>query len=178
FVGLFLKFQDLFIINSLSFAITMAFYATMFSILVVIAFYDLRHKIIPDVLAFVLAALAFVGLFFFDAFGFNFHFPSLIELLSGILISVPFALFWLVSKGKWMGLGDAKLAIGLGWLLGLSRALSGVVLSFWIGAVVGVFLILFSKKHSVKSEIPFAPFLLLGAVLAFLFELHIFTINF
>jgi len=178
FAGLFLKFQDLFLVNTLIFSATMAYYATMFSVLIVIAFYDLRHKIIPDTLVFVLALLSFVGLFFFDNFGFNIHIPSLMQLLAGILIPLPFALFWLVSKGKWMGLGDAKLAIGLGWLLGLSRALSGIVLSFWTGAIVGVLLILFSKKHSIKSEVPFAPFLVLGAILAFLFELHIFPIGF
>jgi leader peptidase (prepilin peptidase)/N-methyltransferase len=178
FAGLFLKFQDLFLMNTLVFSTTMAYYATMFAILIVIAVYDLRHKIIPDSLVLALGILSFVGLFFFDNFGFNIHVPSLMQFLSGILIALPFALFWLVSKGKWMGLGDAKLAIGLGWLLGLSRALSGIVLSFWTGAIIGVLLILFSKKHSVKSEIPFAPFLVLGTILAFLFELHIFPLGF
>lgn len=73
-----------------------------------------------------------------------------------------------------MGLGDAKLALGLGWLLGLSQALSGVVLAFWSGAVIGLVLIAFTKKYGMKSEIPFAPFLVLGATIAFLFELHLF----
>lgn len=178
FAGLFLKFQDLFLVNTLIFSGTMAYYATMFSILIVIAFYDLRHKIIPDSLVLIFGILSFVGLFFFDNFGFSIHIPSLMQFLAGILVSLPFALFWLVSRGKWMGLGDAKLAIGLGWLLGLSRALSGIVLSFWTGAIVGIFLILFSKKHSLKSEVPFAPFLVLGTILAFLFELHIFPLGF
>jgi prepilin signal peptidase PulO-like enzyme (type II secretory pathway) len=48
------------------------------------------------------------------------------------------------------------------------------VIAFWVGAVVGLTLVLFSKKHGMKSEIPFAPYLVLGASLAFLFELHIF----
>jgi leader peptidase (prepilin peptidase)/N-methyltransferase len=96
------------------------------------------------------------------------------ELLSGLIIAAPFAFFWLVSKGTWMGLGDAKLAIGLGWLLGLSRALSGVVVAFWIGAIVGLTLVIFSKKHGMKTQIPFAPYLVLGTILAFLFELHLF----
>ncbi|MFA6274117.1 MAG: prepilin peptidase [Candidatus Paceibacterota bacterium] len=178
FAGLILKFQDIFYADTLVFATTMAFYATMFSLLLVIAVYDLKHKIIPDILSFVFGALAFLGLFFFDSFGFNLHIPSIFELLSGLVIAAPFALIWLVSKGKWMGLGDAKLALGLGWLLGMSRILSGAVLAFWIGAVIGILLIIFSKKHSAKSEIPFAPFLALGAVLAFLFELHLFPLGF
>ncbi len=179
FAGLFLKFENLFYLDTLIFSISLAFYATVFSLLLVIAVYDLRHKIIPDSLSLILGILSFIGLFFFSGFGFNIHFPSIWEFLSGIILALPFALFWLISKGTWMGLGDAKLAIGLGWLLGLSRALSGAVLSFWIGAIFGILLIFLNKKkYSIKSEIPFAPFLVLGMILAFLFELHIFPLNF
>lgn len=174
FAALFLKFQDVFFASTFIFAVTYAYYATMFSLLVVIAAYDLKHKIIPDSLALIFGALAFTGLFFFNDYGFYFHFPGLLEFLSGVFIALPFAFVWLVSRGIWMGLGDAKLAIGLGWLLGLSRILSGAILAFWSGAIVGLLLIIFSKKHSMKSEIPFAPFLVWGSFLAFLFELHIF----
>ena len=178
FALLFLKFQNIFYTNGLIFAATMAFYATMFALLIVIAVYDLRHKIIPDILVLDFGVLAFIGLFFFSSFGFNPHLPSILELLSGLLIALPFALIWFFSKGLWMGLGDAKLALGLGWLLGMSRALSGIVLAFWTGAIVGLILIAVSKKHNLKSEIPFAPFLVLGAILAFLFELHLFPVGF
>ena len=178
FAALFLKFQDIFFFNTFIFSFIYTYYAVVFSLLLVIAFYDLRHKIIPDALSLVLGILAFVGLFFFSADSFLVfypHIPSILEFLSGLLIALPFYLFWLVSSGTWMGLGDAKLVIGLGWLLGLSRALSGVVVAFWIGAIVGVFLVIFShKKHGMKSEIPFAPYLVLGTLLAFLFELHLF----
>src|SRR3989344_4006867 len=92
------------------------------------------------------------------------------------LLALPFAAIWFLSRGTWMGLGDAKLALGLGWLLGFSQALSGVVLAFWSGAVIGALLIALTKKYGMKSEIPFAPFLVLGAVIAFLFELHLFPI--
>lgn len=179
FAGLLLKFQDLFFLNTAVFSITMAFYATVFSVLIIIAVYDWRHKIIPDKLTWVLGFLAFLGLFFFDQSGFSIHWPSWNQFFAGFIISAPFALIWLVSKGKWMGLGDAKLAIGLGWLLGLSRVLSGVILAFWIGGVIGLFLIsVHRKKHGWKSEIPLAPFLALGTTLAFLCELHIFSIGF
>jgi len=175
FAVLFFKFQDIFFMDAVAFSLTYAYYSLMFSLLVVIATYDLKHKIIPDVLSFVLGLLAFIGLFLFGSYGFiGLHLPPLIELLSGVLIAAPFALFWLVSSGRWMGLGDAKLAIGLGWLLGLSRALSGIVLAFWLGAIIGIALLVLSKKHGMKSEIPFAPYLVLGAFLAFIFELHLF----
>lgn len=176
FLWLFLKFRDLFSLNLLDFFFSYIFYALAFSILIVIAFYDLRHKIIPDLLVLVLGFLSFFGLFFFNEFGFFVHLPSKMQFFSGPILALPFAFLWLVSKGAWMGLGDAKLIISLGWLFGFSCALSGLVLAFWSGALLGILLILFSKKYRMKSEIPLAPFLIFGTLLAFLFELYIFPI--
>ncbi|MES2023138.1 MAG: prepilin peptidase [Patescibacteria group bacterium] len=178
FAGLFLKFLNLFTGDILIFAFTYAFYAMMFSLLIVIAVYDLRHKIIPDTLALVFGVLAFVGMFFFGGYGVHMHMPTMLEFLSGFIIALPFALIWLFSNGAWMGLGDAKLLLGLGWLLGISRVLSGVVIAFWSGAIIGLVLLAFSKKYGMKSEIPFAPFLVLGAVIAFIFELHFFSFSY
>jgi len=194
FAGLFLKFQNIFFSNILIFNLAYIYYAGMFSLLVVIAGYDLKHKIIPDSLSFVFGLLAFAGLFFFGGESnhfslFSWHIPPILELLAGVLIALPFAFFWLVSSGRWMGLGDAKLALGIGWLLGFVNALSGLVLAFWFGAMVGIFLVVLSRLDSarlakngrisrigMKSEIPFAPFLVLGAFLAFIFNLNLFGI--
>ncbi len=176
FAVLFLKFRDYFFTDVFVFGITYLYYAGLFSILVIIAVYDLKHKIIPDTLSLVFGSLAFVGLFFFTGNNFYPHLPNLLGFLSGIIIALPFALFWLVSNGAWMGLGDAKLAIGLGWLLGLSNALSGVVIAFWSGAIIGLGLVIFSKHHDMKSKIPFVPYLVFGALLAFLFDLNFFNL--
>ena len=182
FVALFLKFQDILFISVFQFIISYVYYAFMFSLLLVIAAYDSRHKIIPDALSFIFGVLAFAGLFFFKNnifLGFYPYFPTGLELLSGILIALPFALFWLVSQGRWMGLGDAKLALGMGWLLGLPLAISAVVLSFWTGATAGLGLIIFSKIYDghgiygMKSEIPFAFYLFLGTLFAFIFNLRL-----
>ena len=177
FSFLFIKFQTLFQINPQSFYLTFIFYALSFSLLLVIAVYDLRHKIISDKLVLIFSVVTFLGLFLFSIHGFQIHLPTLWQFLAGILIALPFALLWLISRGAWMGLGDAKLALGLGWLLGLIQGLSGLVLAFWTGALVGVVLLAFSKKYSMKTEIPFAPFLVLGAIIAFFFGLNFFMLN-
>jgi leader peptidase (prepilin peptidase)/N-methyltransferase len=177
FALLFFKFQNVFFDSTLIFAGTYAYYSILFCLLIVIAVYDLKHKIIPDALSLVFGLIAFVGVFLFRDFVFYLHMPNTIELFSGILIALPFALTWLISRGAWMGLGDAKLAVGLGYLLGLSRAISGVVVAFWAGAIIGIILLVFSKNHKMKSEIPFAPFLVLGMLIAFLFELRLFPIG-
>ncbi len=177
FAALFLKFQNTFLFSTLSFTATYAYYAVAFSLLLVISVYDLKHKIIPDILSFGFGFLAFIGLFLFDRSffpAFYPHLPSVAEFFYPLLIAICFALFWLISKGRWMGLGDAKLMVGLGWLLGFPLALSGAVLSFWIGSVIGLFLIIFSKKYRFKSELPFAPYLAVGVFLSFIFELHLF----
>lgn len=194
FAILFLKFSalggsafgglDIFYTNTLTFIIAYLYYAVMFSFLLVIAVYDLKHKIIPDLLSFIFGLLAFLGLFFFDINGllgssiiipFYFHLPSFLEFFSGVFIALPFYLLWLLSRGTWMGLGDAKLAIGLGYFLGFYAAFSAIVLAFWTGAIVGLCLIIFRKGYGMKSEIPFALYLVLGAFLTFVFDLCLFA---
>ena len=185
FCFLFFRFADIFFSNTLTFSFTYAYYALIFSLLIVIATYDLKHKIIPDSLSFVFGALAFLGLFFFSAGGgsafggnnmFFLHLPSIFQLFSGPLIALPFFLFWWISSGRWMGLGDAKLALGIGWLLSFSVALSALFVAFWLGAIVGIMLVVFGKKYGMKSEIPFAPYLVFGTLLVFLFGLSLFPV--
>jgi leader peptidase (prepilin peptidase)/N-methyltransferase len=161
------------------FLLSYLYYISIFSVLMVVTVYDIKHKIIPDILAIVFGVLSFIGLFLFDfsgpyAYLLHFHLPNFLSILSGLIVASPFAFFWLVSSGRWMGLGDAKLALGIGWFLGLSQAFSALAVSFWIGSIFGIFLVLSSKKYKMKSEIPFAPYLVLGTILAFLFNLHLF----
>lgn len=176
FLFLFLKFQNLFFIDIGSFAFTFAFFSSIFALLLVVSVYDLKHKIIPDILSFIFGALAFIGMFFFTDGIFNIHIPNMLAFMSGPILALPFALLWLISNGRWIGFGDAKLALGIGWLLGLSFGLSSLVLAFWMGAIVGIALLILSKKHSMKSEVPFAPFMVIGLILVFLFSINLFPI--
>jgi len=173
---LFLKFQNLFFTDIGAFAFSMAFFSTVFSLLMVVAVYDLKHKIIPDILAFIFGALAFISMFFFTDGNVNIHIPNMLSFLAGPILAAPFALLWLVSNGRWIGFGDAKLALGIGWLLGVSVGFSGLVLAFWMGAIIGIGLLMFSKKHSIKSEVPFAPFMVLGLIIVFLFSINLFPL--
>lgn len=162
----------------ITFLFLVVFYVFLFSILIVISVYDIRHKVIPDKLVYTFTFFAFLSLFV-NHFGVGqlFILPSLSFILAGPVLALPFALLWILSKGKWMGLGDAKLMLGLGWMLGISVGLAGVILAFWIGAVVSLAVLFFTKKMiNMKTEIPFAPFLILGAFIAFLFSLDIFAL--
>ena len=64
-----------------------------------------------------------------------------------------------------MGFGDVKLAVLLGLILGLPNILAALFLAFFFGAIIGVSLMLLNQK-GLKSELPFAPFLILGTFMA------------
>lgn len=173
FFLLYYKFGYVFEVFPLNFAFTYGYFAVIFSLLIIISFYDFRHKIIPDVLSLWFGLLSFLSVFLFSEYLLDPHLPSLKD-FAGILLALPFAFFWLVSKGRWMGLGDAKLAIGIGLLLGLAYGGTAIVLSFWIGAFVGILLILLNKVKNSKTEIPFAPFLALSTFIVFIFGFCLF----
>lgn len=167
----------LFILPS-TYIFLLTFFALIFSILIVIMVYDIRHKIIPDTLSYSYAILSLLSIFInHTGIGALFVLPTLSAFIAGPLLALPFALLWFFSRGRWMGLGDAKLMLGLGWMLGLLFGLSAMILSFWIGSVVGLLIMLFSnKKIGLKTEIPFAPFLIISTLIVFLLNLDIFTL--
>src|SRR3989344_5294053 len=102
-----------------------------------------------------------------------------LALLWGPLFAAPFFLFWYFSGGKWMGLGDAKLGLGLGWLLGAS-SVDAFLLTFWIGAVVSLLIVGWQSwrknqgRITMKSEVPFAPFLFAATFLVYFFNISMF----
>lgn len=176
--------------------ISAVFPLVIVSLLVIILVYDLKHKIIPNGIVYTFIILSLAQLFI-DTSTFAIRIPELIDILSGPILALPFALMWFFSKGRWMGLGDAKLILGMGWILGLVPGLSAVILSFWIGAATSLMLIgvqkmtaserLFSKLLprriffnnllTIKSEIPFAPFLIIGFLLVFFFNITVFQVT-
>ena len=64
-----------------------------------------------------------------------------------------------------MGVGDIKLAFLMGLILGWPNILTALFLAFFIGAIIGVGLIAGNKK-TLKSELPFGPFLVTGTFIA------------
>lgn len=146
--------------------LNIAYFWAIFSVLIVIAVYDFYHQIIPELFVWIFNGLAFLGLFFLPA-GKEVFFNWNNLIAGGILFSF-FAFLWLVSRGRWMGFGDAKLALGIGWLLGMIGGITAITLAFWIGAVVGVALIFLSKnKYGIKSAVAFGPFMILGTAFSF-----------
>lgn len=176
-VFLFLRFEYLLFSVPLLFAILFLYYGFMASLLIVMSVYDLKHRVLPDGLTFTFAIAAFVGMFFISGDALILHMPSVWRLVAGIVLSAPFALMWLVSRGRWMGLGDAKLMVGMGWLLGLSAGAAALLISFWMGAIVGILLVVataFKKgRAGFKTAVPFGPFLAFGTLVVILFKVDL-----
>ena len=74
------------------------------------------------------------------------------------VLSIPF------GAGA-IGMGDLKLMVGVGLLLGLYRTLLGLMAGAILSGVV-VLLLLASRRVTLRTFIPFGPFLILGALWA------------
>jgi leader peptidase (prepilin peptidase) / N-methyltransferase len=142
---------------------------TISCFLIVIFIYDLKTYLIPDGAVF--SALAVSGVWYL-ASGIFFHIYTKYQILSTIYSAIGAAAFFLaiflISRGRWMGFGDVKLAFLLGLFLGWPKILPGLFLAFFIGAIIGLGAIMLGKKK-ISSEVPFGPFLVLGTFLALFF---------
>jgi prepilin signal peptidase PulO-like enzyme (type II secretory pathway) len=145
-----------------------------FSLYIAITVYDLRHQIIPDALVYASILLAFCFRFLIGG--------EAMDYLAGPLLALAFAAIWLFSKGRAMGFGDSKLALSIGLLLGGALGVSAIILAFWLGAGVGLILVIFNRFYplsgrakgiTIKSAIPFAPFLVFGAWFSLIFHLDL-----
>jgi leader peptidase (prepilin peptidase)/N-methyltransferase len=104
---------------------------------------------------------------------FNFQFLISRQFLTFIFLILSalgaagfFLLIFLISKGEWLGFGDVKLAFFMGLFLGFPSILIALFLAFLIGAIIGIGLIFVGEK-TLKSQVPFGPFLVLGTLIAF-----------
>jgi len=144
--------------------------------LIVIFVYDLKHYIIPDKIIY--PAIIIAGIFnlqfliseegsapFFTFAPINGSSVFNYSILAAILVAAFFLVIVLISRGKWMGIGDIKLAFLMGLFLGWPNILVALFSAFFIGAIIGVGLVLSGKK-TLKSEVPFGPFLVTGTFIA------------
>jgi len=136
------------------------------SLLIIIFVYDLKHFIIPDKIIYPAIIIALI--FNFSPYGRSPAGGQFIihnSIFAAFGAAIFFLIIVLVSRGKWMGIGDIKLAFLMGLLLGFPCILVALFFSFLIGAIIGIGLIL-TKRKTMKSEVPFGPFLVIGTFIA------------
>lgn len=126
--------------------------------------YDMKHMIVPFEIVMIMIIVGLANTVVRQyIYGF-----SIYDFFAGALVAAPFTLLYIFSKGKWVGMGDVMLYAAVGFVFGLPIGVTTFFYSIWLGAFVSTILILLNKReYNLKSEIPFTPFIIIGAVLAF-----------
>lgn len=165
-------FYKIFRFNNLEFAWSLGlvawsfvYYVFIFSVFLVIAVYDAKWKVIPNEIVYP----AIIVVFIYNALS-----VIKIENLSFFVIHIfvafgAFLFFFLIyffSRGHAMGFGDAKLAFLISMFLEPLPLLIAFNAAFIIGAIYSIMLIAIGRK-TLKSQIAFGPFLIIGTTIAF-----------
>ncbi|HBG82073.1 TPA: prepilin peptidase [candidate division CPR2 bacterium] len=141
------------------------------SVLILVVISDLKEMIIPDEVVLPAIVVAFIyGLIASTLGGLESGYLVSrlgMQLIAGIVGSGFFYSMIVVSKGKWMGGGDVKLAAFMGFALGWPLIFIALLLAFILGSIFGIAIIVLRQKKFADA-IPFGPFLAAGTVLAIL----------
>ena len=166
----------------------------LIAVLMVIAVYDIYHMVIPNQLVWI--SCGFAAVYFLLEYGLVWNMSIFLAHAGAALGAFLFyGGLWFVSKGRWIGFGDAKLAIPLGFMLGIPGAFSFVVFSFWTGAIISLGLmgvpalfriirahcssmpvVNYSKYFTMSSEVPFAPFMIAAFLLVYIFGFDVISL--
>lgn len=154
-----------FVFSYLTIGLSVALFLFLASLvgLFFIVVYDMRHTIVPW------GSVILLGIFslLFAVFRMTSWESLNIVILVAGAIGLFFFLMHALSKGRWMGLGDAPVAFVLSLLVG-GAAIPGLLFSFWIGAAIGIVILVMRRGGPTMGiELPFVPFLALGYLLAF-----------
>jgi leader peptidase (prepilin peptidase)/N-methyltransferase len=147
---------------------TVVVYAAFFWVLVVLTAIDLEHKLLPNKIVYPAFIASWIALPIVALVAADGDLANLKDAALGALIFGGFLFIVAFIAPAGMGGGDVKLGFVLGTYLGyaggIGVTLVGMFLSFLLGGVVGVVLLL--RGEGRKAAVPFGPFLAAGTVLA------------
>jgi len=132
------------------------------TLLVFSAVFDLKYMILPDFSTGILIILSITLIIINKNNIFSY-------VVSGLGASGFLMILNLITKGKGMGMGDVKLALFMGLLLGPVKVITAFYIAFIVGALISLILIGVGRA-SRKSLVPFGPFLILGTVVAWFLD--------
>lgn len=127
--------------------------------LLLIFVYDLKHYLILDKVVFPAALLALLYQ------GYQGNWTQ--ALIGAAALSGFFGFLYFVSRGRWIGFGDVKLGVFLGFLVPWPQTIVLFFLAYFLGALVSVPLLLAARKKW-SSRLPFGAFLTVAAFVAML----------
>lgn len=159
------------------------------SVMVALMHIDAEHMILPNVITYPFFIFVIAARIALPAISGRLMFPDdyiwpAFELSSYGNVAVSFVLaclgaiagggsLWLVGQ-IWkrlrgveaMGLGDVKMMLGVGALLGWRLTLLSIFIAAFAGSVVGILLIASQKEKNLQKQIPFGVFLGAGAIVS------------
>lgn len=148
--------------------LNLIFYFFVASYFIMIFIFDLKWFIIPDGLTFSGIAVTLFYLILSTFLNVLSVEELFVRVLTAFIVFLFFFALYFFSEGKAMGFGDVKLVVFLGLLLGFPNILPALFIAFFLGAVIGLIMMMFKKK-GMKSEIPFGPFLVFGTFVSLFF---------
>ncbi len=149
----------------------LVYYTFLFIVMGVIALYDLKHTYIPVFYLMGYLALSLIMLclrYLQDG--------TSVTLIAPLVVSMPFMILWVVSRGKWLGFGDVILFLGAGAFFGIEQGLAVLLISIWMGAIVGVVRYLYLGEGIRNKSLPFVPFIMIAFLLVLFTDLDIFSL--
>lgn len=149
--------------NTIMQNLTLFKYIILTPILLATFVIDYRLQIIPNRLNLTLFE---IGLIFTFLYGFN-NINIAADMVFGLLLGGGVFLGitligGLIAGKEAMGFGDVKLMCGLGLMFGLGETIIVTVLSFLIGAILSIILLV-TKKKKTSEYIPFGPFIVIAS---------------
>ncbi|MDO4282295.1 MAG: A24 family peptidase [Clostridia bacterium] len=140
--------------------ITTYLYMALLLVLLIVFSIDYKFQIIPDEAHICIILLSIINMIF--------HLNNILDYLLGALVGggiffIISYLSYFILKKEGMGFGDVKLMASLGLFVGVKNILVITLLSFLIGAIVGIILLIFKKKDK-NSYIPFGPFIVIATI--------------
>ena len=153
------------------------------AILIAATFIDLDHMIIPDIFSIggmllgVMVSIFIPQLHGFSQGGMEAHWYSWIESMLGIFVGTSM-IYWIATIGEIilkkpaMGEGDVKFLAAIGAFTGWHGALFSLFGGAFIGTIIILPYLLIQQLKQPKEpklqELPFGPFLAIGAIVYFL----------
>lgn len=138
------------------------YYSVIMAVLMVVVVIDIRSQMVPEQFVWLALLISVLGGWYFGG-----H-VGWTRMIYGIVIGgLPLAVLSIGSREKWMGRGDIKIGMILGALTGYPVAIFSLMLSFVVGAIVGVIYMKIARKDR-KATVPFAPFLVFATLIGIL----------
>ena len=150
-------------------SLAMGLWLVCLAIMMALFIYDLRWRLLPNKLVF---PLIVISLLLSAVMNLGLAHVSLMDWLItlglGMLpITGVYGILYLLSRGRWIGLGDVKLGIAIGLLIPWWGGVLVLFLSNLLASLASIPGLL-KRRISGASEIPFGPFLLVATYLVFL----------